>query len=353
MTTLRAISLSSTVAGVVLGPSFSSWVHSVSETHVCLVSSHLYAISIEWDDLGKSSNGVTVIRPDDVMTFLTLGVAKGTECRRNGNVLTFVGCDCSVLLENVEPWNPKLLEFAEKDKYEFYKANVEFLLNCLSIKFKNDAMESVGLGPIGLLVNSGDQEYLEKAVQQEWRLRMLTHLYSMITHYRRAEIRQAISAVVKIFELGEITHTFLIGICASLWAFGAQGTSFLQEGIKQIIQKTRKQVFISEAEVILAFQGNFSEKLHRMVRAVIGGEDVHALVNSDNLSIGCILGICVGVKLMCSNDDNWIAGITTYLSKEKTHSNINNTSEDGIENNADSFFPRFFKQTSWRRMLNL
>ena len=48
----------------------------------------------------------------------------------------------------------------------------------------------MGLGPLGLLANSGDREHLERAVQQEWRLHMLVYLHSLIIHYRRAEILQ-------------------------------------------------------------------------------------------------------------------------------------------------------------------
>ena len=129
---------------------------------------------------------MTVTRPDDVTTFLTFGIPKGTECRRTGNLLTFVGSECSISLEKVEPWNPKLSvssplffsllplflfffsfilsdlilfyfvlfyfilfhvislmickEFAGRGQHGYYKSNIDFLLNCLSIKFKNDSM---------------------------------------------------------------------------------------------------------------------------------------------------------------------------------------------------------------------
>ena len=52
--------------------------------------------------------------------------------------------------------------------------------------------------------------------------------------------------------------------------------------------------------------------------------------------------------MVCGDDDSWISGITTYIPKEEGGGNGGNSNFED-----DSFFPRFFKQTSWRKMLNL
>ena len=61
--------------------------------------------------------------------------------------------------------------------------------------------------------------------------------------------------------------------------------------------------------------------------------------------------------MICSTDDEWIAGIKAYLPKEsKILKHVNNSNTNNNENdteNTDSILPRIFKQTSWRKMLNL
>lgn len=64
-------------------------------------------------------------------------------------------------------------------------------------------------------------------------------------------INQIYGAVASIFELGEITYSLLVGLCASLYYFGFSGASFLNLSIKEIMNRSGKQVTYNNDDVIM------------------------------------------------------------------------------------------------------
>jgi len=184
------------------------------------------------------------------------------------------------------------------------------------MKLKNESADAIGLSPV-LIYASGDPSYLPTVLSQEWRCSFLLHVKKLLSHCENLESAQVLQEALRIMALGDVTFDFLIGFFASLWA--SEFSALPSLGIKEILDKTGQRMFVLEADVVLALEGNFSEQMHRLVEAVLGeqGEALqYILSNYSNLfTVDCILGVCIGVKLICG-DVEWISSLDELQTKQ-------------------------------------
>jgi len=310
---LSVVLISSAVAQVVFNPSLVAVVHSVTHDCVILLTSHSCLISIgrsghEDQQQGHTPEGILVQCEE---TFTKLGFIKGIELNGNGKILTSTTGRISISLEKAVTFESHILSVSKDIPGLMDKVGEIFTQ--IAQRLLENSMESSGLGPL-FVHGSGISSYHPSMVWRNQSIHAIKKLASNSNDEKK--LVQTLEAVNTLLNTGMgVTRSpgtdFLIGWCASLWAFNMPFTKRFCEGLEKIIAGAGV-ISISETFLLYAAKGHFNEWIHTTIGILVNPTPdlvrvfVERTISSGNIE--CALGILMCIQAF-HNTVSWVENI--------------------------------------------